>query len=163
MTSPTSRFSLQPIKLAIDVGLVGLAWLTAFWFRFNFDIPDPFLDLAWKSAPWAMVGFVLGLQAAGVYRQVWRYFGLLELQRLVVGVCLGGLIAAATILALRMPNFPRSVLALHPMLALLLLGAVRAAWRIFNERPVAGEGTQARRLLIVGSLHDSSDALRALK
>jgi FlaA1/EpsC-like NDP-sugar epimerase len=67
----------------------------------------------------------------------------------------------AVLLMLRFPNFPRSVLVLHPLLVLVFLGAARAGWRTFSERttPSAGE----RPLLIVGTLQDAADALRALK
>jgi FlaA1/EpsC-like NDP-sugar epimerase len=65
------------------------------------------------------------------------------------------------VMALRLPFFPRSVLLLQPLIAVVLLGAARAAWRTLAERKVAVTG--ARRLLIVGSLQDAADALRALK
>jgi FlaA1/EpsC-like NDP-sugar epimerase len=62
----------------------------------------------------------------------------------------------------RLPFFPRSVLLLHPVLVLLLLGAIRAAWRTVAEHP--GLGSQGKKpLVVVGSLADASGALRALK
>ena len=61
------------------------------------------------------------------------------------------------VLMLRMPAFPRSVLLLQPLIALVLLGAARAGWRTFTERRTLGQG--GRRLVIVGSLQDASDAL----
>jgi FlaA1/EpsC-like NDP-sugar epimerase len=66
------------------------------------------------------------------------------------------------VLMLRLPNFPRSVLLLQPLLALLMLGAVRALWRTLSERQEI-QGSTAKPILIVGSLQDASDALRALK
>jgi FlaA1/EpsC-like NDP-sugar epimerase len=54
------------------------------------------------------------------------------------------------------------VLVIQPLVALLLLGGVRAAWRMLAERRES-VAPQARRLLIVGTLHDAADALRALK
>ena len=98
---------------------------------------------------------------ARVYRQVWSYIGLPELRQLATGIMLGALLTAAAVLMQRMPSFPRSVLLLQPLIALVLLGAVRAAWRTIIERRTLGHG--GRRLVIVGSLQDASDALRALK
>jgi len=157
-----SSYALQPFQLAIDVVLVGVAWLLVFWLRFNLDIPDEFLSLAWATAPWVMVTYGVGLQISRVYRHVWRYIGLPELRQLTVGVAFCGVLATAVVLVQRLPNFPRSVLASHPLIVLLLLGAVRATWRTLSERQVTG-GPAARRLLIVGTLHDAADALRALK
>lgn len=149
-------------QIAIDGGLVLAAWWLAFWLRFNFEIPDEFVALAWSSSPLPLLAYGAGLAGARVYRHVWRFTGMPELRQLALGVFLAGLLTAAGILMLRLPNFPRSVLLLHPLLALVALGGVRAVWRTFSERPVVGHAS-ARPLLIVGSLQDASDALRALK
>ena len=144
-----------------DLLLVFLAWWIAFWLRFNFEIPDDFLALALATAPWAIGSFALGLAIARVYRQVWRYIGLPELRQLGWGVFLGGLLSAAAVLMMRYPAFPRSVLLLHPLLVLVLLGAARAGWRtlVENVRPSSG----LHPLLIIGSHEDAAAALRALK
>jgi FlaA1/EpsC-like NDP-sugar epimerase len=150
------------VALALDLVLVLVAWFAAFWLRFNLDLPDEFAGLAVESAPLAVAAYAATLALMRVYRQVWRYTGLPELRTVVAAVVLGAMLTAATVLMLRLANFPRSVLLLHPMLALILLGAVRAGWRTLSERgdALGGEG---RPLLIVGSLHAASDALRALK
>ncbi len=147
--------------LLVDMLLVLLAWWAAFWLRFNLDIPPEFDALAVQTTGWVLPCFALGLVFSRVYRHVWSYIGLPELRQLGAGVFLGGLISPAVLLMLRFPNFPRSVLVLHPLLVLVFLGAVRAGWRTFSERttPSAGE----RPLLIVGTLQDAADALRALK
>ena len=154
------RSGVLPFGL-FDLLLIGVAWWAAFWLRFNFDIPDEFVLLAIQSTPWILTCFALGLAIARVYRQVWRYIGLPELRQLGWGVFLGALFSAAAVLMMRYQSFPRSVLLLHPLVALVLLGAVRAGWRTLAEktRPVHG----SRPLLIVGSLKDAADALRAIK
>lgn len=147
--------------LGIDLLLVALAWWAAFWLRFNLDIPAEFALLAFESTPWVLAAFAVGLLSTGVYRQVWRYIGLHELRQLAFGVALGSVLAAAAILMLRLPNFPRTVFLLQPLLVVLLLGGARASWRLLNERSALAEFTQP--LLIVGSLQEATDALRALK
>jgi FlaA1/EpsC-like NDP-sugar epimerase len=149
------------LLLAADLALVLLAGWAAFWLRFNFDIPDEFDRLALLASPWSVMGYGAGLMMARVYRQVWSYIGLPELRQLATGIMLGGLLTAASILMQRMPGFPRSVLLLQPLIALVMLGAARAGWRTFIERRTLGHG--GRRMVIVGSLQDASDALRALK
>ena len=145
----------------IDLMLVCFAWWCAFWLRFNFDIPQEFEALALQSARWMLPGFMVGLAVARVYRQVWRYIGLPELRQLGLGVLIAGVLSAAVILMLRLPSFPRSVLLLHPLIVLVLLGAARAGWRTFTEQSKPADGSTP--LLIIGSLKDSADALRALK
>ena len=148
--------------MGVDLLLVLLAWGMAFWLRFNLDVPEEFRTLAVATAPLCVLAYALGLSAAGVYRQVWSYTGLPELRQLAVGIALGALLSTVFILMLRLPGFPRSVALLHPLLSLVLLGAARAASRMLAERRLVVPG-RGRPLLIVGSLADASDALRALK
>ncbi|MGZ5846313.1 MAG: polysaccharide biosynthesis protein [Ramlibacter sp.] len=155
------RWSRRPLLAAgADLALVLLAWWLAFWLRFNLDVPDDFAQLALRASPWCALAYAVALQATGVWRHVWSYTGLPELRQLVLGIGVGAAATAAVVLALRLPFFPRSVLLLQPILALVLLGAVRAGWRTLAERRLGGGG---RRLLVVGSLQDAADALRALK
>ena len=145
----------------IDLLLIALAWWIAFWLRFNFEIPEDFEALAWRSMRWMLPSFILGLALVRVYRQVWRYIGLTELRQLGWGVLIAGALSATVILVLKVPFFPRSVLLLHPLLVLVMLGAVRAGWRTVTEKNAPS--ASSKPLLIVGSLKDAADALRALK
>ena len=147
--------------LAVDLALVLVAWQLAFWLRFNFEVPPEFIELAWQAAPVALILHALSLVVWRVHRQVWRFTGLHELRQLAQAVAIGGLLVAVAVLMLRLPQFPRSVLLLHPIISLLLMVAVRAARRTFDERQ--RESTGARRLLVVGSLEEAAEALRALK
>jgi len=157
-----SRESL--VQLLLDLTLVLAAWCLAFWLRFNLDI-DLFgtpWNTIWLSGLVAVLAYAGALAWARVDRQVWRFVGLPELQRLAWGVLLGGLFSATAIFMLRIVGVPRSVLLLHPLLVLVLLAGMRAGWRTLAENRLAlPQGT--RPLLIVGSLQDASDALRALK
>lgn len=153
--------SALPALLALDLALILIAWWGAFWLRFNLDIPDDFAAMAWSSAIYAMFGYGAGLVGLGVYRQVWRYIGLTELRQMALAVLLGAVLTAVMVLMLRVENFPRSVLLLHPLIVLTLLAAARAAWRTLLERK--SMGVVGQPILIVGSLSDASTALRALK
>jgi FlaA1/EpsC-like NDP-sugar epimerase len=157
-----SPFDLtHALQAVVDIFLLLLAWWLAFWLRFNLDVPDEYMHLELVAIPLCIGGYVIGLGVARVHRQVWDFIGLPDLRQLALGVLLGAVLTAAAILMLRLPNFPRSVLLLHPVLALVLFGAVRAAWRTVVEHPGTREG--ARPLVIVGALQDASGALRAIK
>lgn len=147
--------------LLIDLLLILIAWWLAFWLRFNLEIPDEFVQLALEASPLCLAAYALGLITAQVYRQVWSYIGLPELRQLGVGILFGALLTAAVVLMQRLPAFPRSVLLLQPLIALVFLGAARAGQRTFTEWRYGR--VRGKPLLIVGSLQDASDALRALK
>jgi FlaA1/EpsC-like NDP-sugar epimerase len=147
--------------LALDCALGLAAWWGAFWLRFNLDIPPDFARLAMAASPWCVLGLLVGLVLRRVDRQVWTYIGLPEFRQLAGGVVLGGIFTAAAVLMLRLPDFPRSVLLLQPLLALLLTGGARALWRTLAERRHHGAG--GTPVVVVGSLDDAAGALRALK
>lgn len=153
---------LSPIPLlAFDLILVAMAWLLSFWLRFNLDVPEEFITMAAGTLVVPACAYAASMVGFGVHRQVWRYTGLPELRQVGLAVGAGALMAAAAILMLRVPSFPRSVLLLHPVMVMVALLAVRAAWRSWGE--VSASAMSAKPLLIVGKLSDASDALRALK
>lgn len=161
--SRLARFlsSPNPLQIGVDAIVVMAAWWMAFLLRYNFEIPSEVLPLVLRTAAIATACFVFGLALRRVYRQVWRFAGLPELRQLGTGVLLGALFTVAAIVMLRYSAVPRSVLVMHPILVLTLLGALRAGWRTLIERrrTLALPGTP---LLIIGSLQDASDALRTL-
>ncbi len=147
--------------LAADLLLVGLAWGIAFWLRFNLDVPPEFAQMAWVTLPLSLALYGVMLVFLRVPRQVWRFTGLHELRQLARCVAVAGLLAAAAVLMLRVPQFPRSVLLLHPLIALALMAAARAAQRSLHERRHDVPG--GRRILVVGTLQEAAEALRVLK
>jgi len=69
-----------------DVIAAGLAWMLAFWLRFNLDIPAEFGEVMLSHLPW-----VIGVHAGifwtfRLYRGLWRYASLPDLQRILIAV-----------------------------------------------------------------------------
>jgi FlaA1/EpsC-like NDP-sugar epimerase len=143
------------------MALVALAWAAAFWLRFNLDVEDEFVELGIHTVLVPFVTHGAALLLFGVQRQVWSYIGLPELRQLAAAVGAGAVATATIILMLRVPNFPRSVLLLHPGITLVLLMAARAASRTVFEHASRSNG--GRPLLVIGSLQDAAQALRALQ
>ncbi|PJI96822.1 FlaA1/EpsC-like NDP-sugar epimerase [Acidovorax sp. 69] len=150
------------LAFVLDMVLVALGWWLAFWLRFNLDTPDEFQLMMMDTLPWPLLGFGVSLLGWGVYRHIWRYTSVAELTRLIYGVVFAALLTAAAVLMLRVESFPRSVLLLHPMLVLLLLGAARTSARLLlaSRVPAASAG---KPLLLVGSVQDAAAALPALR
>ena len=158
MMSSASRW----LQLPVDLVLIAIAWWLAFWLRFNLDTPDEFQAMMVQTLPAPLLAYAISLTGWRVYRHIWRYTSVAELMRLVYGVAVGGLLAAAVVLMLRVPYFPRSVLLLHPMLVLLALGGVRAAARLLLGGSPQGLNS-GKPLLLVGSVQDAASALPALR
>ena len=94
-----------------DVCAAALAWAAIYWLRFNLDFSNPYYpDMSWTLA------WILPLQAAiflafGLYRGLWRFASMLDLQRIVLAAGLGALLIPLVLVMLQLHAIvPRSVL-----------------------------------------------------
>ena len=83
---PISVRSRTALAFAHDVVAASVAWCAAFWLRFNLEVPDPYFSVMLMSLAW-----VVPLQAAvfwlfGLYRGIWRYASVADVQRIVFAV-----------------------------------------------------------------------------
>lgn len=154
--------SVHSASWLLDVPLAALAWLAAYWLRFNFDVPADERAQALFTLPAALGCMAVGLLAARVPCLSWRFVSLADLRRLAAGVALGTLLQTALIMGLRVDDFPRSVLLISFVLTLLALLLARGAWRSAAEGLHAAP-LHAKPLLIAGELADADQALRALR
>jgi FlaA1/EpsC-like NDP-sugar epimerase len=134
-----------------DLIMVPLAWLGAYWLRFNLDVPpQPFVDAALAALP-----VVVPVQAAvfwyfGLYRGVWRFASLPDLMRILKGVATGTALCFVLLFVItRLDNVPRTVPLLFVFLQLLLLAGPRLLYRWQKDRRLNLSGGQ--RVLVVGA------------
>ena len=113
---------------------VTVAWVVAFLFRFNGSVPAEYLPLL----GWGLV-LLLPVQAlifrvAGLYRGIWVFASLPDLLRILRATALGAIaMAVGALLINPMPQLPRLVWFMYPLLLLILMGGGRAAYRVFKE------------------------------
>ena len=163
-----------------DIIAAALAWIGLFWVRFNLELHEPQLTDMLQTLAW-----VLPLQAGiflafGLYRGLWRFASLPDLQRIVIAVGLGAVAVPVVLVMLQMTSVvPRSVLILYPPVLILLMAGSRFTYRVWKEHrlysplaalgePVlilgAGEAgarlakelTHSRKWRIVGLLDDNA-------
>jgi len=146
-----------------DVLMIALAWMVAFWLRFNFEMPDEYRAMALDTLPWAIGCMVIGLSLARVQRQAWRYVSLADVRQLAWGVLLGVLGTVACVMVLRYPGFARSVFPIFGLLVLAMLAGARATWRSLAEKRHARSDSGQTALLIVGALEEADQAMRTIK
>ncbi len=136
-----------------DVVTAALAWLLAFWFRFNLDFPTAYVHAMLLSLPIVVAVQSLIFLAFGLYRGIWRYASLPDLKRILVAVAVAAT-ASPTLLWLTQLNegVPRSVLLMDPILLLLIMGGSRLAYRAWKEHRVHGLiASQGEPVLVFGA------------
>lgn len=134
-----------------DVGMIPVAWLGAFWLRFNLDaIPEDDLGIALKALPYVIVVQALSYWLFNLYRGVWRFASVPDLTRICKAIALGGLcIGVSWFFYTRLYGLPRSILPLYGLLLLCLLGGGRFFVRWLKDKVV--KSIPAERVLIVGA------------
>src|ERR1700688_4140721 len=136
-----------------DVISSALAWIGLFWLRFNLELHEPQLSDMLQTLAW-----VLPLQAGiflafGLYRGLWRFASLPDLQRIVLAAALGAVAIPLVLVMLQLTAVvPRSVLILYPPVLIFLMAGSRFAYRIWKEHrlysPLAALGEP---VLILGA------------
>jgi FlaA1/EpsC-like NDP-sugar epimerase len=153
------------LVFAHDVMAAGLAWMAAFWLRFNLDIPAEHEAQMIERLPWVLLIHAAVFWALGLYRGLWRYASLPDLQRIVIAVGVAALAVPAFLEFLRLGSaVPRTVYVLAPLLLALTMGGSRLAYRAWKEGrllPLIVK-PQATPVLVLGAGGAAASLLREL-
>jgi FlaA1/EpsC-like NDP-sugar epimerase len=145
-----------------DLVACGIAWLAAFWLRFNLDVPEPYADLALKSLAWVALGQGLIFVSFGLYRGIWRFASLPDLRRIIIAAAVGALAVPAMLFMLQLA-VPRAVLIMNPVFVIVITGGSRLAYRIWKERRLGNFLSEARSpVLILGGDEAGAHLVREL-
>jgi len=148
-----------------DVIAAAAAWMAAFWLRFNFDMPSEY-----AAVMMSLLLGVTGIYAAvfwllGLYKGLWRYASLPDLQRIVVAVGIGAMAVPALLNLMRLGAVvPRTVYVLTPLLLGIVMGASRLAYRAWREGRFLSiiAKPQATPVLVLGAGTTAAALLRDL-
>jgi len=144
-----------------DVIAAMLAWVAAFWLRFNLDVPPFFEGVLLACLPWVALVHASVFWAMGLYRALWRFASLPDLRRILISVGMAALAVPALLNVLRLSaNVPRTAYLLAPVLLVLVMGGSRLAYRAWKEgrvTPLIGK-PQSTPVLVLGA----GDAAAAL-
>jgi len=142
-----------------DLVAAALAWMLAFSLRFNFEVPAEFALSARHSLLWVLPMFGALFFVFGLYRGLWRFASLSDLQHLVSAVLTGALLTTAAVVFLGLGPIPRSVLVLHPLLLALLMGGSRFAYRSWKEHRLYGPAKMRGQPVLVLGAGEAADSL----
>ena len=134
-----------------QLGLITVANVLAFTFRFEGDIPPDYARLFLWGLPIVLAIYGGGLIAFGIQRGLWRYVGLHDLGRILWASVISTAVFYGVVHGLLgWLAYPRSVIILTGVLSGLLLSGIRLLVRWFREWLHVLSPT-ARRVLVVGA------------
>lgn len=147
-----------------DLIAAGCAWSLAYLFRFNFDVPDEFQHAIWSALPWLLPLHAALFWRFGLYRGIWRFASLSDLRRILVATGLSALLVTAIVYLFGMHFVPRSVLLLHPLILVLLMGGSRFMYRTWKEERMLSVRAvlAAKPVLVLGAGSAAHSLLREL-
>jgi len=149
-------------EVLLDVCLVSIAYYAAY--RLRFEGAD------WSASfPQFLASFpiVLGVQmvalfVVGVYRGVWRHFGLMDGVILARGIAVGAVTSISVIVYVyRFADYSRAVFVIYAALLMLLITGSRASFRLIGEF-IRRRRHEGRRLVIYGAGDGGAIAMREL-
>lgn len=147
MGKPIRRWAV----VAHDLVMVPIAWLGAYWLRFNLSVvPAPFFHQALIVLPVVLIVQGTVFWNMGLYRGIWRFASVPDLFRISKAI-IAGTAGSALILFLiaRLVLVPRSVFVVDGLLLMILLGGPRFLYRSLKDGLL--HKVSAKKALIVGA------------
>jgi FlaA1/EpsC-like NDP-sugar epimerase len=136
-----------------DFFAIIFSWFLAYSLRFNFLIPDEHLQALLKALPPILLISTLSFYFVGLYRGVWRFASIADLKRIIGSVFLASFISIAFFFMYKeIGMIPRSVLVIHPLLLILIMGGSRFIYRAIKEHQLYGlKASLGEPVIIIGS------------
>jgi FlaA1/EpsC-like NDP-sugar epimerase len=136
-----------------DSFVVIFSWFLAYTLRFNFGIPDEHIESLFKVLPIVLLFFTSSFYFIGLYRGIWRFTSITDLRRIIISVFFANFIFIFFLFMYKeIGMIPRSVLVIHPLLIILIMGGSRFVYRTFNEHQLYGlKASIGEPVIIIGS------------
>jgi FlaA1/EpsC-like NDP-sugar epimerase len=161
------------LMLFLDAVLVTMAYISAYWLRFDGRIPPS----QWTNVK-NILPFLVPIKLSffflfELYRGMWRYTSLVDLKNVIKATALSSASVVLIILfAHRFQGYPRSVFIIDWILTILLVGGVRVAIRLlfganapsfWNLKHKKRYLAKSKRLMLIGAGDAGEKMLRELR
>ena len=149
-------------EVLLDAALVTVSYYSAYRLRFDGSVIQLYFASFLASLPILLGVQMVAFFVVGVYRGVWRHFGLMDAVVVAKGVVLGTVAVELALLYLfRFENYSRGVFIIYAALLMLVVTGSRASFRLMSEF-VRRRRESGQRLLIYGAGDGGSIAVREL-
>ena len=159
----TIFYKRQIVEILIDFILITVAYISAYLLRYEGTISEQNLQLITKSLPILLLAQLASFYYFGLYRKIWRYYGLSDGVTIFKSVTLGTLITVVIlVLTTRFSGYSRAVFVIYWMAIMGLVIGVRVALRLFREHFAEIQKTKGKRVLIFGAGDAGNSLLREI-
>ncbi len=146
-----------PILAALHVAVFSTAYCISFLLRFDFNIPDDYVNLMWLTMPGVVALQILAFVIFKSFQGWWRYVTFRDLVGFIKPLAVSFVIIWAANMVVPPKMVPRAVLLTHFVLSGLLISLVRSSWRVANEGLAALSTPAQSRVLafMISNHHDT--------
>ena len=129
------------------------SWILAYVLRFNFAIPYEHLQVLYRALPPILLSSALCFYFFGLYRGIWRFASLTDLKKIISSALFATFISIVFFFMYKeIGIIPRSVLVIHPLLLIFIMGGSRFFYRAIKEHQLDGlKSSAGEPVSIIGS------------
>lgn len=139
------------LLFTIDILIIWFSIETSYLLRFYGDIPDNYSRQMLQYCLISSVAFGASLYVFGLYRRIWKYASIGEINAILKAIAVGSILSYTTAKLFLTEPIPLGVELRVVETILLLVGGVRFLWRMLVHRDRNGLLQEQSRALIVGA------------
>ena len=145
----------KAILILIDFASIIFSLLFSFLLRFDFSIPDLYLNKIINLLPILIIFQILIFNFSGYYNIIWRFTSLWDMVNIIKGICVSNLISFSLLGFLNNTlSYPRSVLLMFFILNILTVCLTRILVRLYHShyQPKSrGKELNKKKLILIGA------------
>lgn len=147
---------LRTITLVLlDIIIINFSYLFGLYLRFDGSLPDIYLKIYLKHAPYITVFCIIVFFVMGLYKTLWRYASIEEFIRAEFAVVIANIIVVSGMLISINMDLPRSIYVIGLVFQSALIPGVRllsrAKYSLFDTKAHNKPGKKPKKTLIIGA------------
>ena len=154
----------KEIIIFLDLQLILIAYLMAFFTRFDFNIPVDHLKIMIYTFPVILTIKLATYILFGLHRIIWRYASVRDLIRIIKASTVNNTIFAIIFyVTFQFQGYPRSVILIDWFLYIMMFGGARLFYRYYFEHSnFNNSGINKKRCIIIGAGDGAESLIRAM-
>jgi FlaA1/EpsC-like NDP-sugar epimerase len=136
IVSPLGYFADRKPRLILllaDLIVLAVAYLAAFYLRFDLAVPLDIRQTMWQTMPLLVVIGLVFMVVFEVYRGMWRYASINDLYQIIKALTATSVVFVLALYLISHQTVPRSVVVIQWLLSIIMVGGMRFLNRLFRK------------------------------